>query len=314
MRRTLAVSMSMLLFGLALPFLAQHTAAQTAAPSAPRPDGDPCPSGGDQTSEVKYGAYVIRLFDLPDSAGSCLRISKGDSVVYSLSSRQFNVGGNFASNQDRFEIPVGTDVTGLGKPDAVIWEWTGGAHCCFAGHIFELGDAFREVAVLNSGSGDLAHFVRKPSGGGYQLEAADWAFSYWRASFAESPAPRIVLAFRDAAFHLAWDSMRKPAPAPAQLAASIKAVQADEEWNPKVPLDPDCDQDCGVPVKLWSDMVNLMYNGHADLAWQVFDQSWPAKQPGKDFFVGQFCHELHGSLYWADLTTVIGPCPPQASH
>jgi hypothetical protein len=170
--------------------------------------GSPCPQNRNLTASAKYGVYVIRTYRFPDPEG-CLQILQSGKVVYSLMSVNFAIGNNFEGNAP---IRIGTDITGEGKPDGVVSEWTGGAHCCFIFHVFELGDVFREIAKINAQHSDGASFVDPHHDGHYEFEGNDWAFAYWKTSFAESPAPRIILKYRDGRFRLALDLMERAAP------------------------------------------------------------------------------------------------------
>jgi len=279
------------------------------APSADNGSGSqdrepPCPKGRKQTAEAKYGDYVIRTYRWPEPEG-CLRILRGKVLVYSLESTDFRIGTNFA---DDVGIPIGTDITGAGKPDAIVGEWSGGAHCCFTFHVFELGQTFREIEVIKADHSDGAIFVDLNHDGTYEFEGNDWAFAYWRTSFASSPAPRIVLKYRNGRFRVAYDLMKKPAPFAEEFPSLVRTIQADEEWGDAAPLD--CSKNCSVPASLWTHMLDLMYTGHADLGWRLLNESWPSNRKDKPTFTVDFCKQLRSSRYWPELKSDIGPCPP----
>lgn len=268
--------------------------------------GQPCPLGRNLTEEVKYGEYTIRTYRYPDPEG-CLRISKGGKLVYSRIGWRFQIGRNSFRDPG---IPVGTDITGAGIPEAVVGEWTGGAHCCFLLRVFELGEEFKEIAKIDAQHSDGAKFVDLDHDGVYEFEGNDWAFAYWRASFMYSPAPRIVLKYRKGRFRLAYDLMKKPGPSPEEFAAIVREVKANEEWTDLAP--PDCDMNCGVPIALWKNMLDLMYSGHPDLSWKLFDQSWRPTRKDKAVFAKEFCKQLRESLYWDDLRNETGQCPARS--
>src|SRR5260370_8455526 len=139
------------------------------APAGP-PDTDsgkdpPCPQGRNQTDEARFGEYVIRTYRWPEPEG-CLLILKRGRVVYSLESTKFKIGSNFES---RTSIPVGTDITGAGKPNAIVAEWSGGAHCCFTLHVFELGEKFKEIARIKADHSDGARLPNLYPHGFYQF-------------------------------------------------------------------------------------------------------------------------------------------------
>jgi len=268
----------------------------------------PCPNSRNQTDEAKYDDYVIRTYRSPEMEG-CLRIFKGKKLLYSIEDVDFRISKNLA---DDVVIPIGTDITGAGKPDAIVSEWSGGAHCCYTFHVFELGEAFKEVARIKADHSDGARFVDLNHDGTYEFEGNDWAFAYWRTSFMSSPAPRIVLKFRTGRFRLAWDLMKKPAPSTENFASLLETIQSDEGWTNASP--PGCDMDCGVPVSLWSNMLDLMYTGHAALGWRLLNESWPSDRKDKANFIRDFCKQLRSSRYWSELKSEIGPCPPILPH
>lgn len=285
---------------------AKHS--QTSDPD-PSPGKDsPCPQGRNQTNEVQFREYVIRTYRWPEPE-ACLQISERGRVVYSLESADFKIGGNF---QSRSNIPVGTDITGNGIPNAVVGEWSGGIHCCFILHVFELGEKFREIAPIEADHSDQASFSDLNHNGIYEFDGRDWAFAYWRTSFNYSPAPRIVLRYRNGRFRPAFDLMKTADPSTEDFAAMVQSVRSDKEWS----LAPDrknCDEICGVPVALWKNMLDLMYAGHADFAWRLFGESWPSDKKGKGTFAEQFCRQLRSSHYWPEMRPLMGSCPTIAN-
>jgi hypothetical protein len=268
-------------------------------------DDPPCPEERSKTAEVHYRDYILRTFRLPLLEG-CMQVSKKGRIVYSRDGWSFLLGKDFLG---RPSVSPGIDITGLGKPNAIVGEWSGGVHCCFTFRVFELGEEFKEIGAINAEHSDGAHFVRSQSDGSYYFEGNDWAFAYWGASFMDSPAPKIILKYRDRRFRLAYDLMRKPAPTSEEFAKLVAEVTSDENWNPKSGAD--CLEGCGAPVSLWKNMLELMYTGHVDLAWKLLDQSWPSRQLGKSVFIRQFCKQLRSSRYWPDLRSSVGQCPPR---
>ncbi len=235
-----------------------------------------CPLGRNKTAETRFADYVISTYRWPQPE-ACLRISKHGKLVYSLESAEFKIGGNFFHDAG---IQIGTDITGEGIPNAIVGEWSGGAHCCFTLHVFELGQGFKEIAKIEADNSDGAKFVDLDHDGKYEFEGADSVFAYWGTSFMQSPAPRIVLKYRQGRFRLAPDLMTKPAPAPDEFARIVRVVRTDQEWDGGVP-DWLCEPECDVPVSLWKNMLDFLYTGHADFAWRLLDETWPPKEKAK---------------------------------
>jgi hypothetical protein len=270
---------------------------------APSDDSQPCPLDRNITQQAKFNDYVIRVFRWPQPSG-CLRISKNGKLVYSLESGDFKIGGNFFRDPG---LPLGTGVTSRGIPEAVVGEWTGGAHCCFILHILELGEHFHEIAKIEADDSDGAGFQDLNHDGHFEFVGYDWVFAYWQTSFMQSPAPKIVLRYSDGRFRLATDLMQKPVPSEKQLAATAEQIRNDE-WGKDKPDPQRCGSGCGVPSSLSKNMLDLIYTGHADPAWRLLDQSWPPLRTGKPKFAHAFCAQLKQSHYWQDLKDWANPC------
>lgn len=90
-------------------------------------------------------------------------------------------------------VEPGDDLTGDGVPNLLVEAYSGGAHCCFSYALLALGD---ELTVLWEGfladAGAVAVDLRND--GAVQLMSADMSFAYALCSFAETPAPAVVLA------------------------------------------------------------------------------------------------------------------------
>jgi len=94
---------------------------------------------------------------------------------------------------DLVSVAPGDDLTGDGVPNILVEAYTGGAHCCFHYALLSLGDT---LEVLWEGFlADAGAVVTDLAGDGRrQLMTADMGFAYAFCSFAETPAPAVVLA------------------------------------------------------------------------------------------------------------------------
>ena len=102
-----------------------------------------------------YGSYTFRFTPADEDVDGKLEIFKGIRKVYAAEGYRFMPGG--ADKESA--LPMGTSVTGRQIPEAVVVEWTGGVHCCFTFHLFEIGDRFREIASLFAGNSDNSSFT-----------------------------------------------------------------------------------------------------------------------------------------------------------
>jgi hypothetical protein len=123
----------------------------------------------------------------------------------------------YDNDPDKKLVEMGKDIAGNGQPDLVISEWTEGLHCCLKFDIFEIGSDFRKIGTIDEGSADAGpHFVIG-HGPGLEVDAPDWTFAYWNTAFATSPAPGVILRYRNGRFRVATDEMRQAPPTPAAL-------------------------------------------------------------------------------------------------
>jgi len=93
---------------------------------------------------------------------------------------------------------TGVDFTGTGP--ALVSEWSGGAHCCYTFHVFQLGDSFKALPAIPLLDADESAFVRRPDVKGLVLATADYSaspISYGLRRFSGRPG---ILSFRDGKF------------------------------------------------------------------------------------------------------------------
>lgn len=94
---------------------------------------------------------------------------------------------------DLVAVAPGDDLTGDGVPNLLVEAYTGGAHCCFHYTLLSLGDTLE--VVWEGFLADAGAVVVDLDGDGRrQLMSADMSFAYTFCSFAETPAPPVVLA------------------------------------------------------------------------------------------------------------------------
>jgi hypothetical protein len=273
---------------------------------AHQPSGSTCSSARRLEDEEKFQDFIVRVYraEGPGSFDGCVQVLRDNQVVFSEhTAAKFVIGGdiNKSSGASVFHpksIPIGTDITGRGKPNLILGEWTGGAHCCFVFHVLELGDHVREIANLNAQDSDYAHFEDVNHGGVYVFVGWDYTFAYWRAGFAQSPAPGIVLRFNGARYELAPDLMRKPAPSSEELGKLQASIRDDGAWREEFP-----------PPLLWGTMLDLIYSGHPDLAWRFVDGAWASDNTSKSRFLRDFCAQLATSPYFKKLRPTITSAP-----
>ena len=189
-------------------------------------------------------------------------------------------------------VKPGIDITGQGKPNLVVSMWTGGAHCCFSYNILELGDEVKEIGEINAGHSDVCRF-RHERDGRVDFIVSDWTFAYWHASFAESPAPDVILRYEPGGYKVAADLMRRSAPSEdefKQLVGKGRHLKLDQDGWPA--------------SAFWETMLDLIYAGNSDLAWKFCDLAWPGDKRKKAEFLAEFRAQLAQSRYYPALRSL----------
>jgi hypothetical protein len=154
--------------------------------------------------------YTIRTYRDLNSGDGSIEIAHGAEVAYERSGFSFRIGvrPNFPKSLPAL---IGQDLTASGAPHVVIYEWTGGAHCCIIAHVVRLGRTIAEIATINGKHSDPEFRPTKP-GKAWEVYVRDWTFAYWPHSFA------IACARGDST--LEWEQLRGGACAHAETSTS----------------------------------------------------------------------------------------------
>jgi hypothetical protein len=264
-----------------------------------------------KNDEAKVGRYVFRTYLSDD--GSCLQVVRNGKLIVGSpidSHLPYSLGQHENTVSKIPAIANGTDLTGSGHPEMIISQYSGGMHCCTERKIYELEPKFKQVATIDDQDFEEGHFEDLDHNGHYYYLTADPTFLYWNAAYVDSVWPGIILQFandnKGGAFRLALKKMHTPDPTPEQwgeiTTASRKAFGADNHFSN------------GIGSWFWGNILDLIYTGHSDLAWKLFDETWPPERPGKDKFLADFCSQLKTSPWWADLKTTIQNAPPACAN
>jgi len=233
-------------------------------------------------TERRVGEYLVRL--LRDSAS-------GDRIA-DIELRGRRVYAVRAPDV-RLE-QVGRDLTGDHVPDVVIQQFSGGMHCCTQATVLGLGDTLRNLGTIEGADGDVT-FEDVDGDGRYEAKVGDWRFAYWRDyPFSDTEVPDVVLRFRDGTWSAACDLMRENPPTERELQA--RARQLTTGWADGDP-----------PADVYGYAVDLVYQGHPDLAWRFLDLAWPTRIGGKADFVRDLRERLQGSPCWSPPQTDTRP-------
>lgn len=246
----------------------------------------------------ELGPYTLRFYDRKDDWLSSFEVWHGDTLVHARTGFSFLPVGIYGQRVTEIEPFT------LGNSEStyfMIREFTGGWHCCTYIHVFQITPDLRPVDTI-VGEYEHPEFVDLDGDGQFEVLVKDWTFAYWKNAFSTSPAPAVILAFDGERFRLAPEYMLRERPTPSQLETLAQDVLHDPLWAPYAE-----DQSglLGPPPKLWHVMLDLIYSGHWDLAFDFLDISWPDDVPGKEQFIETFLAQLKRSRYWEEIVERI---------
>lgn len=224
--------------------------------------------------ERTLGDYVVRLLRDSASGDHIAEIMLRGRRVYAVRAPDVRLD------------QVGKDLTGDHVPDVVIQQFSGGMHCCSQATVLGLGSTLQDLGTIEGAHGDVT-FEDVDGDGRSEAKIGDWRFAYWRDyPFSDTEVPDVVLRFRDGTWAPACDLMRQDAPSERELLAKARRLTAD--WTDGDP-----------PPGVYGYAVDLVYQGHPDLAWRFLDLAWPARIGGKAEFVRDLREQLRGSPCWS---------------
>ncbi len=240
----------------------------------------------------KYGPYRTSILqDFQTGLGKIV-IQKGRVRVFEEAEidNHYYFGNHFEPNSDEpADIFSGSDITGNGRTNLVISNWTGGAHCCHFLYIFELGQSFKKLVSVEALSSSI-RLVDLDHDGYPEIEFWDGAIDEQFACYACSPGGRVVLKFWKDHYEVATHLMKKPTPTPKKM----KRLKQDLVRSFKEAETPD------LPYPFLKALMDLSYSGHFKLALQLADETWPAEKPGLAKFKSEFSQALKISRYWKE--------------
>jgi hypothetical protein len=190
-----------------------------------------------------------------------------------------------------------TDLTGDGVPEAIVLEWSGGAHCCFTLHVFQFCPRF-QFQRLELKHADAGIFFQADDDPALEIRMHDWTFAYWNCSFADSPAPEIVLKHDGSTWKPCAALMRTTAPESPQPEALADNWRRWDQFVTGV-------SQARVTVP-WRPLLELIYAGHAERAWKLLDAAWPGSPQGKEDFRRDLVQQLRTSPAWPALVEMNG--------
>ncbi|MFN8458504.1 MAG: hypothetical protein U0401_28265 [Anaerolineae bacterium] len=228
---------------------------------------------GDLLTEVAVNDYVVRTYLDKEAKLGSFEIYRSGQLIYTYYG-------------DIFRIMSVSDITGNGIPDLVITETNAGSSGArtIGVHIFELGKRLLWLdTILTAREYNFDKLFKDlDHDGDLEILAYIYDPETW---FRTVP---IILRYENETYRLAPDLMHKTGSSSKEIEDLADKLR-NSYWDSS--------------AKLNSAMIELVYSGHADLAWQLYEQAWPPKIKGREKFLEQFTKWLTAE-YWFEIYTM----------
>jgi hypothetical protein len=231
-----------------------------------------------------FGEYRFEIGYEP-SGGRNYKILKDGQELHQARPGQLKLLSVSNGKQIDPTEPTVTDITGDGTPELIVEEFPMNRSCCWSYSIFSLGRTFKQMARLEGFRSPIT-FEDVNRDKVYEVVTYDWSYMDWYAS------PRVVLSYDEKAgeYRFAANLMKADAPSQTTLASRLREVQ-DAQRPALFP----------VPPEVHRYMLDLIYSGNSQAAFNFLDLAWPKEQEGKEAFVSEFSEKLKASPYWDEI-------------
>ena len=248
--------------------------------------------------ELVIGEYTYRHYVGPPYNFDVFQIYKKGGLVY-----QSDTGYAYWLGEEEGLFHPGDDITGDGIPNLVVMESSGGNSFFLSCSVFSLGEQFRLIRGLPEGD-----FIDINQDGKLDCIAYQMGFTFWHASHAGSPAPKLIYEYTGHDYLLAPALMYQPLPEEEEINQIIEEVKRrcakakEEEWDNKYCWNY---KDVYLDSSVWSYMLKLMFSGHPNEAYDFLDKVWPEGGEGKYNFRYDFRKQLEENTIWPALAPIF---------
>lgn len=248
-------------------------------------------NGYELIEEATFRETTVRVYRDLDGGGGYVVLKHKDVLVAVHEGHLFQIERQFENSGEPDRIEIGSEITGDGRANLVIHEWTGGAHCCFIVRIYDIEGVPVLLDEIRAGHGGM--LVDLDEDGALEYRMWDWTYAYWRTDFARSPVPEMVLKYdkHSRKFVVACDLMMKERPNEDEIEELIVSLRTRPE---------DC-LDGPDHTEYLLAVLSLMYSGHEDVAWTVAQRAWTGDAMGYAEFVLDLDDMRSRSPWWAQV-------------
>lgn len=260
----------------------------------------------DCAKKSRFGACTAYLWEDDSDGQRGFALYHNGKLVDVRSGSLYATAPSQGKEEDFNTVPgpvPGTDIDGNGIPDLLLYEYSGGAHCCYTVWHIECGERpFVRCGLYTGHSRPV--FGDMDGDGRVEVRLVDTSYAYWNECYAASPFPPVVLRIRNNHYEMAEEIMRAQGPSAAEveemgrkLRTCVAYFSALEESLRQDTGLPESNEDCDgppmqawrnghvtVPSSVWRMMLDLIYSGRNREALAFVETVWPKGKPGKEDF------------------------------
>jgi hypothetical protein len=156
------------------------------------------------------------------------------------------------------------------------------------------------------GEGYQQPWLEEGEDGQYIMKTQESSYAYWPFSYAASAFPELAWRIVPSGFTLAPDLMITGPPDKETLNELRQEIKEDFDGE-------------DIPYPLYATVLDLIYSGNEDVAWEFFDQAWPSdiesKQDFKIDFIDQICSSAFAFMLYPSAEGAAGffqnTCPSE---
>lgn len=224
-----------------------------------------------------HGNYKTTISRADDGNCHFIDIEKDGLLLY----HDEQVGAHFY---------FGSDLEQNTNPNLVFSKWTGGAHCCYSLHIFELGNELNEIANIDGGN-FAPELIDLDQDGIPEIKVWDDFLAYRFSCFADSAIGHVILKYSGEGYKVASEYMQKPAPNLNSLTSKI------DYWRNLLQKRKDLEN---LPRSFMQAVTNLAFTGNKQTAMELIERVWPPDFPGKEDFLKSYNNALYESKFYPE--------------
>jgi hypothetical protein len=226
-----------------------------------------------------FGEYAVRVWRAPEES------ALGGAVTIERDGQPVVVIGDAG-----LHAMTGTDIDASGWPNVIVETYSGGAHCCFATRVFDLGERLVEIHLPPSPGGNAAaDFVDLDGDGIWEVVSVDDSFAYAYCAYAGSPAVPVALALDTSCLQYVPASFRYPELYWAAIGRDAERAAASDGVDPGWDGTSKCEV---LPL-----VLDYLYMGDRDAARQALETYYVAVD--RDAFWAEILATTSASPYYA---------------